>query len=157
MLLLCSIYLLQFPQEALVSELFSYFRNVTKFVQKVLSPTQKAEQWKCLLWQFFKGNGETQIKWGDTQGGIIKMQIIIEPNWKKAKREISTKTVRKRELKKLWNLKVTVIPTVFGALDTVTKELVNGQEDLVIRGRVETIQSTALLRSVRILRRVLET
>ena len=31
------------------------------------------------------------------------------------------------------------------------------QEDLVIRGQVETIQTTALLRTVRILRRVLET
>ncbi len=40
---------------------------------------------------------------------------------------------------------------------TVTKGLVQGLEDLEIRGRVETIQTTALLRSARILRRVLET
>ena len=32
-----------------------------------------------------------------------------------------------------------------------------GLEDLEIRGRMETIQTTALLRSARILRRVLET
>ena len=62
-----------------------------------------------------------------------------------------------RGLKKLWNMKVTVIPIIIGALDTVTKGLVQGLEDLEIRGRVETIQTTALLRSVRILRRVLET
>ena len=31
----------------------------------------------------------------------------------------------------------------FGALGTVTKVLVKGQEDLEIRGRVETIQTTA--------------
>ena len=39
----------------------------------------------------------------------------------------------------------------------VTKVLVQGLEDLEIRGGVETIQTTALLRSDRILRRVLET
>ena len=62
-----------------------------------------------------------------------------------------------RELKKLWNMKVTIIPSVIGALDTVPKGLVHGLEDLEIRGQVETIQTTALLRSTRILRRVLET
>ena len=54
-------------------------------------------------------------------------------------------------------MKVTIIPIVIGALDTVTKGLIRGLKDLEIRGRVETIQATALLRSVRILRRVLET
>ena len=44
-----------------------------------------------------------------------------------------------RELKKLWNMKVTVIPIVIGVLGTVTKGLVKGLEDLEIRGRVETI------------------
>ena len=48
-------------------------------------------------------------------------------------------------------------PIVIGALVTVTKGLVLGLEDLEITGRVETVQTTALLRSVRILRRVLET
>ena len=61
-----------------------------------------------------------------------------------------------RELKKLWNMKVTVIPIGFGALGTVTKCLVRGLEDLEITERVETIQTTALLWSARILRRVLE-
>ena len=63
-----------------------------------------------------------------------------------------------RELKKkLWNMKVTAIPIVTSALGTVPKGLVKGQEDLEIRGKVETIQTTAILRSARILRRVLET
>ena len=43
-------------------------------------------------------------------------------------------------------MKVTVILIVIGALDTVTKGLVQRLEDLEIRGRVETIQTTALLR-----------
>ena len=54
-------------------------------------------------------------------------------------------------------MKVTVIPIVTGALSIFAKGLVQGQEDLEIRGQVETIQTTAFLRSARILRRVLET
>ena len=62
-----------------------------------------------------------------------------------------------RELKKLWNMQVTIIPIVIGAFGTVTKGLLKGLEDLEVGGRVETIQTTALLRTARILRRVLET
>ena len=62
-----------------------------------------------------------------------------------------------RELKKLWNMKVTIVPIGIGALGTITKGLLKGLEDLEIGGRVETIQTTALLRTARILRRVLET
>ena len=34
-----------------------------------------------------------------------------------------------RKLKKLWNMKVTVIPIIIGALDSVTIELVQGLEE----------------------------
>ena len=54
-------------------------------------------------------------------------------------------------------MKVTVVSIVIGALRTVTKGLVQGLEDLEIRKLMETIQATALLRSARILRKVLET
>ena len=62
-----------------------------------------------------------------------------------------------RELKQQWNMNVTIIPIVIDALGTVTKGLIKGLEDLKIRGQVETIQTIALLRTTRILRRVLET
>ena len=61
------------------------------------------------------------------------------------------------ERKKLWNIKVTIIRIVIGAFSTVTKELLKRLEDLEIRGRVETIQTTTLLRTARKLRRVRET
>ena len=54
-------------------------------------------------------------------------------------------------------MKVTVIRIVIDAPSTVTKILVQRLEYLEMRGRVESIQTTALLESVRILRRVLET
>ena len=52
---------------------------------------------------------------------------------------------------------VTIIPIVIGAFSTVTKGLLKRLEDLKVGGRVETIQTTALLKTDRILRRVLET
>ena len=62
-----------------------------------------------------------------------------------------------RELKELWNMQVKIIPIVIGAFGTVTKGLLKGLEDLEVGGRVETIRTTDLLRTARILRRVLET
>ena len=62
-----------------------------------------------------------------------------------------------RELKKLWNMKVTIVPIVIGALGTITKGLLKGLEDLEVVERVDTTQMTALLRTARILKRVLET
>ena len=76
---------------------------------------------------------------------------------KESERRISTWTDLARELKKLWNIKVMIIPILIGAFGTVTKGLVQGLEDLEIRERVEAVQTTALLISARILRRVLET
>ena len=51
-----------------------------------------------------------------------------------------------RELKKLWNMYVTIIPIVIGAFGTVREGLLKGMEDLEFGGRVETIQTTVLLR-----------
>ena len=62
-----------------------------------------------------------------------------------------------RELKRLWNMKVKIIPIVIGAFGTATKGLLKGLEDLDVGGRVETIQTTALLRTARILGRAQET
>ena len=62
-----------------------------------------------------------------------------------------------QNLKKIWNMKVTIISIVIGAFGTVTKGLLRGLEDLEVGRRVKTIQATILLRSARILRRFLET
>ena len=62
-----------------------------------------------------------------------------------------------RELKKLWNMKVTSIPIMIGAFSMVTKGLLKSLEDLEAGDWVETTQTTALLKTARILRRVLET
>ena len=62
-----------------------------------------------------------------------------------------------RELKKLWNMKATIVPIVISPFCTITKGLLKGLEDLEVGGWIETIQMIALLRTARILRKVLET
>ena len=54
-------------------------------------------------------------------------------------------------------MKVTIVPIVIGELGTITQGLLKGLEDLEFGGRLETIQTTALLRKARIMRPVLET
>ena len=65
------------------------------------------------------------------------------------------KNTKGKVKKKLWNVKVTVIPVIIGALESIPRGLVKRLEDMKIRVHVETIQ--ALLRSARILRKVLDT
>ena len=54
-------------------------------------------------------------------------------------------------------VKESVVPIVIGAFGTVIEGLLKGLEDLEVGGRVETIQTTASLKTARIPRRVLET
>ena len=61
------------------------------------------------------------------------------------------------KLKRLWNVEVTFIPIVIVALGIVSEGLLKRMEDLEVGGWVDTIQTTTLLRSARILRRVLKT
>ena len=59
-------------------------------------------------------------------------------------------------LKKQWNINVTVIPAVVGALGRVFKFLKQRLEELVIGERIDTIQTKAMLKLARMLRGVLE-
>ena len=52
-------------------------------------------------------------------------------------------------------MKVTIIPIEIGTFGTITKGLFKGLEDFEVEGQVETIQTTALLRTARIRKRVL--
>ena len=87
--------------------------------------------------------------------------VEISKNTEKCSRDLRRLTatenpMKDHQLKKLWNTKMTVLTIVIGALGIVTKGLVQRLEDLEMRGLVETIQTTALLRSAKKLR-VLET
>ena len=91
---------------------------------------------------------------------IVDFAVLADHRIKLKKCEKKDKYLNlARELKKnkLWNMQVTIIPIVIGAFGTVTRGLLKGLDDLEVGGRVETIQTTTLLRTVRILRIVLET
>ena len=89
---------------------------------------------------------------------IVDFAVPADPRIKLKECEKKDKCLElARELKKLWNMQVTIIPIVIGAFGTVTKGLLKGLEDLEICRRVETTQATKLLRTARILRRVPET
>ena len=60
-------------------------------------------------------------------------------------------------MKKLWNNYVTIMPIVISALGLITKGLLKGLEDLEFGRQEETIQTTALPRTARILKPILET
>ena len=59
-----------------------------------------------------------------------------------------------RELEKVWNMKVTIIPIVSVAFGTVTTGILKRQEDFKVGEQVETIQTTTILRIARTPRRV---
>ena len=53
------------------------------------------------------------------------------------------------ELKKMWNMIVTVIPVVIGAFGTATKGMVQETGDLERTGWLEANQTSAFMRSAR--------
>ena len=61
-----------------------------------------------------------------------------------------------RELRKLWRVKVKVVPLVVGALGTIPKALEKSLESIGSTVKVELLQKAALLGTARILRKTLE-
>ena len=54
-------------------------------------------------------------------------------------------------------MKVTITPIVIGEFGTVTKGILKGLGELEVGEQVETIRITSMLKTARILRKVLET
>ena len=143
--------------------------NIIPCQQKVYAqpePIQENDTHK-LLWNFdiqtdylISARRPDLIIINNKKTGICKIDDFCCP----ADHRIKLKECEKRdkyfdlatELKKLWSMKVTIIPIVIGAFGPVTNGLLKGLEDLEVGDRVETIQTTALLKTAKILRRVLE-
>ena len=84
---------------------------------------------------------------------ICHPQSNNERKWKDLAREMKRSCQRDE---KLWNMKVTMILIVVGALETVSKGLEKILKELEIRRRIDTIQTTTFFRSARIIRKTLE-
>ena len=61
-----------------------------------------------------------------------------------------------RELQKLWNVKVKIIPLVVGSLGVIPKQFGNRLKQIGITVGTAQVQRTVLLGTARILRKVLE-
>ena len=61
-----------------------------------------------------------------------------------------------RELQKLWNVKVKIIPLVVGSLCAIPKQFCNRLKQIGILVGTAQVQKTVLLGTARILRKVLE-
>ena len=82
----------------------------------------------------------------------VEIAVPTDPRIKLKEREKKNKYLDlARELKNLWNMKVTIIPIRIGAFGTVNKGLLKGLDDLEVGRRGEIIQTTELLRTARIL------
>ena len=60
-----------------------------------------------------------------------------------------------RELQKIWNVKVKIIPLVVGSLGAISKQFGNRLKEIGITGTAQ-VQKIYLLGTARILRKVLE-
>ena len=61
-----------------------------------------------------------------------------------------------RELQKIWNVKVKIIPLVLGSLGTIPKQFSNRLKEIGITIGTAQVQKAVLLGTARILRKVLE-
>ena len=61
-----------------------------------------------------------------------------------------------RELQKIWNVKVNIIPLIVGSLGIIYKQFSNRLKQIGIRAGTAQVQKVVLLETARILRKVLE-
>ena len=61
-----------------------------------------------------------------------------------------------RELQKIWNVKVKIIPLIVGSLGAIPKQFGNRFKQIVITAGTAQVQKTVLLGMARILAKVLE-
>ena len=76
---------------------------------------------------------------------------------KKEKGKIEKYQDLERELQKIWNIKVKIIPLVVGSLGAIPKQFGNRLKQIGITAGTPQVQKTVLLGTTRMLRKVLET
>ena len=78
---------------------------------------------------------------------IVKFAVPFDSRVVEKKEKIEKYQDLARELKKIWNTKVKVVPIVLGSLGTIPPLLTNRLEGIGIRTRIVELQKTALLYS----------
>ena len=62
----------------------------------------------------------------------------------------------RKELRKIWNGKVKIMPLAVGSLGAILKQFANRLKQIGITAGIAQVQKTALLGTARILKKVLE-
>ncbi len=97
------------------------------------------------------------IKKHDNKCIIVNFAIPYDTRIEQKEREkVNKYQDLKRELQKLWNMSVKVVPIVFGALGTPPKDIKKRVKEPGIEATIEEMQKTVTLHTARILRKVLE-
>ena len=74
----------------------------------------------------------------------------------KEKEKIEKYQDLRRELQKIWNVRVKIIPLVVGSLGAIPKQLGNRLKEIGITAEIGQVQKIVLLGTARILRKALE-
>ena len=74
----------------------------------------------------------------------------------KEKEKIEKYQDLRRELQKIWNVRVKIMQLVVGSLGAIPKQISNRLKETRITAEIEQVQKTVLLGTARILRKVLE-
>ena len=81
--------------------------------------------------------------------------IRVKDKWKE---KIENYQDLRRELKRIWKLRrVTVVPIIIGALETISKDIEKWLAEIGVTCRLESLRRACLLGTARILRKVLDT
>ena len=86
---------------------------------------------------------------------LLTLHARLITEWKRREKD-KMKGYRdlKRELKKMWDMPVKVIPVILDALGTTPKKLKQPLSDIGIETRIVELQKTTILYSTRILRNI---
>jgi len=60
------------------------------------------------------------------------------------------------EIQRTWDLKCTIIPVIIGATGIVTRSLRKNLEDIPGKRSIDSLQKTAILRTLHIIRKALQ-
>ena len=87
---------------------------------------------------------------------IIDFAVPGDSRIEKEKDKIEKYQDFRRELQKIWNVKVKIVPLVVGSLGAISKQFGNRLKHIGITVGTAQVQKTVLLGTARILRKVLE-
>ena len=137
-------------------EIWPYYKMV--YAQTRIHPKEWNAWYSLEFWSTNRSPNPDQTKWLLTEKENLLYRDLCCPNRHRMKIKESKKINEyldlAREQRKLWNIKVTTISIIIWDLEIITKGLERGPEKLETERRIETIQTTAKLRSTKILKTV---